>query len=358
MEKKEQQPWKINANSFLVLFSILAAVGGVFLALVFQAQPKTPLDTYWYLPVSFLVLSLILFIFSAEALTDALDEDDVKKYIATLVVYDFAVFCLLTGLYFAIFFQYVFNWFNVECPCLLIRVLILIVVDTCLTFRWCRHICWLLFEPRAVLQDYIDELCGDKPPTIDREKMGWSYWYLKIRGMDHNTTALAKTTIELKPSSVAGIGVFAVIDFNKQDVIEEGIHSNDYDEIIPWEALKQYDNDIKERINSFCIGTVKGFFPPPNNNFDELTVGWYMNHSCEGNVGFNGNGDFIAIQNIKKGEELTYDYGLAESNPQFSLACSCNTINCRKIITGNDWKNENFRKNNRFFMLPKLRDFK
>jgi hypothetical protein len=79
MEKKEQQPWKINANSFLVLFSILAAVGGVFLALVFQAQPKTPLDTYWYLPVSFLVLSLILFIFSAEALTDALDEDDVKK---------------------------------------------------------------------------------------------------------------------------------------------------------------------------------------------------------------------------------------------------------------------------------------
>ena len=37
------------------------------------------------------------------------------------------------------------------------------------------------------------------------------------------------------------------------------------------------------------------------------------------------------------------------------MKCNCSNSNCRKIITGNDWKNLEFRKNNLMSMLPALR---
>lgn len=168
------------------------------------------------------------------------------------------------------------------------------------------------------------------------------------------TSEFKITIIELKPSDISGIGVFAVRDISENQVVAEGIHDEDYQTIIPWPEMFDLDIDTKQRILAYCIGTPKGFFPPPDNDFSQLTVGWYMNHSCQGNIGFNEDGDFIAIDNIKSGDELTYDYGLAESNPDFSMICNCKS-NCRQLISGNDWKNEKFREENLEFMLPRLR---
>ncbi len=107
----------------------------------------------------------------------------------------------------------------------------------------------------------------------------------------------------------------------------------------------------------FCIGTPEGFIPPENLDFNRLSIEWYLNHSCEGNCGFNDNGDFVAIREIESGEELTYDYGLAESNPNFRMMCACGSKSCRKLITGNDWKDEEFQAKNQDHMLPRLRRF-
>ncbi|MCL4557771.1 MAG: SET domain-containing protein [Deltaproteobacteria bacterium] len=166
-----------------------------------------------------------------------------------------------------------------------------------------------------------------------------------------------KVIIELKPSKFlrGEIGVFAAANIKKDEKIAEGINKNDYKDIIPWREYRHYSKDIQNKIRAFCIGTLKGFIPPDNLNFNKLSVEWYMNHSCEGNIGFNKNGDFIAIRNIKKGEELTYDYGLAESNPNFKMICKCGSKRCRKSITGNDWKDPSFRKRNIEFMLPALK---
>ena len=48
----------------------------------------------------------------------------------------------------------------------------------------------------------------------------------------------------------------------------------------------------------------------------------------------------VARRNINKGEEITYDYCLTESNPDWILApkCLCKSDNCRGLVTGNDWK--------------------
>ena len=120
-------------------------------------------------------------------------------------------------------------------------------------------------------------------------------------------------------------------------------------------ASASYDDDVRKKINDFCIGTPEGFIPPEGLDFNRLSIEWYLNHSCDGNVGFNEEGDFVAIKGIEPGDELTYDYGLAESNPSFVMACTCGSTICRKEITGNDWKDQDFQARNREHMLPRLR---
>jgi hypothetical protein len=40
------------------------------------------------------------------------------------------------------------------------------------------------------------------------------------------------------------------------------------------------------------------------------------------------------------------------------MNCVCGSTNCRRMITGNDWKDPVFRKDNKNYMLPSLRTAK
>jgi SET domain-containing protein len=161
--------------------------------------------------------------------------------------------------------------------------------------------------------------------------------------------------IEIRPSIIHGVGVFAVQKINAGLFVAEGIHEEDYRDLVSWEIIKDVSPFIERKIRDFCIGTPEGFIPPEDYDFSKMTVEWYMNHSCSGNVDFNEIGDFIAMRDIPSGEEITYDYGLGESNPKFAMICNCGNSNCRHLITGNDWKDPEFRNRNLDHMLPRLR---
>lgn len=69
----------------------------------------------------------------------------------------------------------------------------------------------------------------------------------------------------------------------------------------------------------------------------------YINHSCDPNVGFRGQIFMVAIRDIKKDEEIAYDYAMVmhsneESNSYFKIKCLCGSKNCRGYITEDDWK--------------------
>jgi hypothetical protein len=166
-----------------------------------------------------------------------------------------------------------------------------------------------------------------------------------------------KLSLELKPSKIhkGGVGVFAVEGFRKGQKVAEGVRGEDFKYVIPWKQFSRFQKNIQRKILDFCIGIPKGFIPPNDMNFDALTAEWYFNHSCNGNLGFDKKGDFIALRHIKKGEELSYDYGLAESTPKFKMKCMCGNKNCRQYITGDDWKNPVFRKKWLKYMLPNLK---
>ena len=56
-----------------------------------------------------------------------------------------------------------------------------------------------------------------------------------------------------------------------------------------------------------------------------------INHSCSNNCDYNGTGLklwVIAIKDIKKGEEITADYGFGYDEDYKQFACKCKSKNC------------------------------
>lgn len=93
------------------------------------------------------------------------------------------------------------------------------------------------------------------------------------------------------------------------------------------------------------------FFGATKNS--ELEPCDYINHSCDPNCGIKGALKIVAMRNIKAGEEITFDYAMSESHPM-RIECACGRPNCRKILTGNDWKKKGLRKKYRGFFSDYL----
>jgi hypothetical protein len=169
---------------------------------------------------------------------------------------------------------------------------------------------------------------------------------------------LKPVSVELRTSEITGIGIFALINFKKGNKIFDGVSIEEFNNLISWRNFHNYSRMVQKKILAFCVGTPNGFIPPPDLDFNNLSIPWYLNHSCDGNVGFDNNGDFIAIKNINPDQELSYDYGLIESNPKFKLKCVCKKATHRKIITGNDWKMLRKDHDKYEFMHPFLKQLK
>ncbi len=57
----------------------------------------------------------------------------------------------------------------------------------------------------------------------------------------------------------------------------------------------------------------------------------YINHSCEPNCGIQKLFTLVTMRDIKKGEELTWDYDMTEDS-DWRMKCECGAQSCRKVI--------------------------
>jgi hypothetical protein len=69
----------------------------------------------------------------------------------------------------------------------------------------------------------------------------------------------------------------------------------------------------------------------------------HLNHSCEPNLGLQGQVVFVAMRGIAAGEELTIDYAMTDDEP-YEMECQCGSGTCRKLITGTDWRKPELQK--------------
>lgn len=142
--------------------------------------------------------------------------------------------------------------------------------------------------------------------------------------------------LEVKDTERYGKGVFAKDDISANETL---IVMGGY--IIDIEAENNLDSfQIDKPIE---ISEEFSFCPMRPSDMDVMPQ-HYVNHSCDANTGFNGSNFMVAMRDIKKGEEILYDYAMiiasnSKSVHYFEMKCMCASKNCRKIINEEGWKN-------------------
>jgi len=123
---------------------------------------------------------------------------------------------------------------------------------------------------------------------------------------------------ELKNSEDRGVGVVAKCSFSRGEVVMRGV-------------INEITNVNHEHVSQ--IGENEFVSP----------IGFMalVNHSCNPNCGIKlnetGAHDYVAMQDIKPGEEITFDYAMQNYDVgYFPSKCLCGAKDCRGKIGG--WK--------------------
>tara|TARA_Y100000816_G_C26069410_1_gene562333 strand:+ start:1069 stop:1557 length:489 start_codon:yes stop_codon:yes gene_type:complete len=146
---------------------------------------------------------------------------------------------------------------------------------------------------------------------------------------------------KVEKSKVHGSGVFATKKIKKNTKIIEYIG----EKITKKEGDKRSANRIKRYLNSSKTGSVYIFELNKKYDIDGspyYNKARYINHSCEPNCEVEIVDDKIwisSIVDIKKGEELSYDYGYEFDQDDFrDHICKCGSSDCVGfIISSDDW---------------------
>jgi hypothetical protein len=142
------------------------------------------------------------------------------------------------------------------------------------------------------------------------------------------------SAIIIKDSGIQGKGLFATADIKageetwRQEPDQPRYH---VDEVRRWPQEKQE----KFFRLAYQVGNEWYHGPVEGSPFDPAD---YMNHSCDPNTWFIDGATMVARRDIKKGEEITYDYATSETAENFLLYCNCGAKDCRKTVRGSDYR--------------------
>jgi hypothetical protein len=131
------------------------------------------------------------------------------------------------------------------------------------------------------------------------------------------------------PSNIHGKGLFAIAPIQKGEIIVVKVG-----QVIDKKTL-----DAKKKIINGSEAQISdGLYLAPLTTAEYEASMAYCNHSCDPNAGFGGNILVIAMRDIVAGEEITIDYAMMLSDPNFVLQCNCKAMSHRGVVTGNDWQ--------------------
>jgi SET domain-containing protein len=132
----------------------------------------------------------------------------------------------------------------------------------------------------------------------------------------------------VRPSVIVGRGLFANTPIAKGEIVcVKAGHLLDRVELAKH----------KGAVNDAELQIADDLFLAPVTEAEFEDVMMFLNHSCEPNVGIQGQIVFVAMRDIAAGEELTLDYATIDHDAE-PMTCRCGAAGCRRLITGRDWQ--------------------
>jgi SET domain-containing protein len=145
--------------------------------------------------------------------------------------------------------------------------------------------------------------------------------------MDIRSFSYLNPKCQARPHAGGGCGVFAISTIEKGELISIwGGRIVRKDELDP--TMSRFTQRVLQVDEDLYLLTAEE--QEPNDCF---------NHSCDPNMGFFGQIGLVALRTIENGEEMTFDYAMCDGGAYDEFKCTCNSVSCRKMVTGNDWKN-------------------
>lgn len=71
----------------------------------------------------------------------------------------------------------------------------------------------------------------------------------------------------------------------------------------------------------------------PNRYIDTQPPAVFVNHSCDPNAGIRHNTILVALREIRKGQEICFDYSTTMEEQSFTMNCLCGQRGCRGVVS-------------------------
>jgi uncharacterized protein len=143
----------------------------------------------------------------------------------------------------------------------------------------------------------------------------------------------------VKQSPIQGRGLFAVAPIDKGEIvcIKGGYIFN-----------RQTLQKVSQSLGPAEIQIAEDLFIGPLAEAEREGGMIFSNHSCDPNIGVQGQIVFVAMRDIAAGEELTHDWAMTDDDA-YEMECNCRADNCRRVITGQDWRRKELQEKYRGF---------
>jgi len=142
--------------------------------------------------------------------------------------------------------------------------------------------------------------------------------------MPDRPTSFYSPKIEARPNQ-NGKGIFACerIEQGEQVLVRGG-------EVMP----RQVFDRLHPTLRSISVQIEEDLFLVPRT----IGPGEMVYHSCNPNAGLVGQIALVALRDVEPGEEICFDYAMSDGSDYDEFECGCGQPNCRRRITGNDWR--------------------
>jgi hypothetical protein len=140
---------------------------------------------------------------------------------------------------------------------------------------------------------------------------------------------------EVRESKIHGRGLFATADIAKVEIV--AVKGG---RIVDRKTLRE---KIRPLLGPVEIQIEENLFIAPVTDGERELSMLYSNHSCDANLGMRGEITFVAMRDIRAGEELTHDWATTDDD-DYTVECKCGGPKCRKILTGKDWQRPELQK--------------
>lgn len=141
-------------------------------------------------------------------------------------------------------------------------------------------------------------------------------------------------SVEKRASRIDGRGLFANSKIGKGEIV---VVKGGYI------LTKAQRDEIGKELGPSEIQISEELFIGPATIAEREGGMMHLNHSCEPNLGLQGQIVYVALRDIDPGEELTLDYAMMDDEP-YEMRCRCGAKSCRGTITGFDWRKPELQK--------------